>query len=372
MSIKSRFCQNPKTTTLYNSQVGALAVVCSLAYKLSSLPSVVNEHMASSTAWCFALLALVDTFAFVVAYAFFKDGGDEELLSKASYKVGLVVLALFLGFKCVAFFSFAVQFFTVELYVGVPHVIVVLILITPVVYLGVKGCSTLARTAEIFVFMILFVVVLNLAFLDADLDFNRNLPLLSMPAKDFFARSLRYGTWLGNCFPLMFVKVKNKKLPYVSTSFGVTNLLMLTVVFIGVAMYGNSMKIIGNLLVETSGFNQLSTEIGRMEWTALFVVIVTGIMEMAFLFYGVAECSNRIFGNKLILQIALPLCAVLSCTLPQSPQVVADLSHQKIVGGVMAGVSVILPVYFLILKWWNRRKYLSRFNYVREVTEVSK
>lgn len=372
MNIKSRFCQNPKTTTLYNSQVGALVMICSVAYKLSSLPSIVNEYMASSTTWLFVLLTVVDTLSFVLVYAFFRDGGDEELTTNKAYKIGLIFLALFLGFKCVAFFSFAVLFFTVELYVGVPHVIVVLILIAPVVYLGTKGCSTLARTAEIFVFMVFFVVVLNLAFLEADLDVNRNLPVFSMEPKDFFAHSLRYGTWLGNCFPLLFVKIKNKKLPYVSSSYAVTQILTLIVVFFGVAMYGDSMKIIGNLLVEISGFNQLSTEIGRMEWTALFVVIVSGILELAFLFYGVAECSNRIFGCKLVLQIALPMTAVLSCTIPRSPQVVADLSHQRIVGGVMAVFSLILPIYFVILKWKNRRDYLSKFNYVLEKKEVTK
>lgn len=372
MNIKSRFCQNPKTTTLYNSQVGALVVICSLAYKLSSLPSIVNEHLTSSTSWFFVLLTIVDTLSFTLLYAFFRDGGDEELKSNKWYKLGLVFLALFLGFKCVTFFSFAVLFFTVELYVGVPHIIVVLILITPVVYLGAKGCSTLARTAEIFVFMVFFIVVLNLAFLEADLDMGRNLPVFSMSPKDFLGHSLRYGTWLGNCFPLMFVKVKNKKLPYVSASYTLTQIITLIIVFIGVAMYGNSMKIIGNLLVETSGFNQLSTEIGRMEWTALFVVIVTGIMEIAFLYYGVAECSNRIFGNKLLLQIALPVTAVLSTTIPESPQVVADFAHSKVAGGAMTAISVILPVYFLVLKGWNRRSYLTKFNFVREIKEVTR
>jgi hypothetical protein len=66
------------------------------------------------------------------------------------------------------------------------------------------------------------------------------------------------------------------------------------------------------------------------------------------------------------------LTAVLSCTIPRSPQVVADLSHQRIVGGVMAVLSVFFPIYFLILKWKNRRDYLSKFNYVRKTKEVTK
>jgi hypothetical protein len=206
------------------------------------------------------------------------------------------------------------------------------------------------------VFLVLGIIVLNLAFLKADLDIGRNLPVLSTSAKEFFAHSLRYGTWLGNFMPLIFIKVKKKKFPYIPMSFGVTQILTVIVVMIGVAMYGNAMKIVSNLLIETSGFNQLSTEIGRMEWTALFVVIVMGITEMGFLFYGVMECSVRLTKSKIPFGFILAVVIFLLCTLLPSPQSIADFSHSKVVGGVMTAFSVILPVYFLVLKWLKRRE----------------
>ncbi len=345
---------------MYNSQVGAVVFLCSIAFKLSSLPSIVNEFLSSSTLWFYIGLILVDTLSFVLTYLFFKDGSDEHLHKDTRYKIGLFVLMLYLSFKCIAFFSFAVLFFTVELFVGVPPFIVVSILIAPIVYIGVKGANTIARTAEIFVFIIFGVILLNLAFLDAKLDIGRNLPVFSMPAREVFAHSLRYGNWLGNLLPFIFVKIENKKFPYVSTSYASSQIVVLIVVFIGMSMYGDSMKVLSNLLIETSGFNQLSTEIGRMEWTALFAVVVMGIMEMAFLYYGVAECSVRLVGSRIPMKIMLPLVLFLLAVLLPSPQIVADFSHTEIVGAIMAILSLILPAYFLLLKLWVKKRFKDR------------
>ena len=70
MKINNRFGHNLKTTTLYNSQVGGVVVISTLAYKLSSLPSIVSEYLSSSTLWFYLLLVLVDTFAFVITYLY--------------------------------------------------------------------------------------------------------------------------------------------------------------------------------------------------------------------------------------------------------------------------------------------------------------
>lgn len=354
--INNVLCQYPKTTTLYNSQVGAVVFLCTLSYKLSALPSIVNEYLSSSTLWFYLLLSLVDILEFVLVYLFAKDGGDELMKDKIPYKIGLGVLFVFLGLKCVGYFSFAVLFFTVELYVGISPVIVVAILLAPMLYLGLKGANTLARTAEILAPVVLAIIVLNLAFLDCHLDINRNLPALALPLKDFAIHSLKYGLWLGNFFPLLFVKIKPKKFPYISSSVAVTHILTLVAVMIGVAMYGNAMKILGNLLVEISGFNQLSTEIGRMEWTALFAVIVMGVMEIAFLFFGLTECSLRLTKSKIpAIVIVVGVVLLLSILLP-SPQVIADLSHTTTIGAIMLSISLILPIYFLIVKSVYKRK----------------
>lgn len=349
-NINNVFCQKPKITTLYNSQIGAVVFLTTLSFKLSSLPAIVSEYLSSSTLWFYIALSVIDILEFALVYLFFKDGSDEPLSDKIPYKIGIVILFLFLGLKCVGYFAFAVLFFTVELYVGISPVIVVSILFVPMLYLGFKGGRTIARTAEILAPIILAIIVLNLIFLDCNIDFNRNLPILSMPLKNVAVHSLKYGLWLGNFFPLFFVKVQNKKNPYVSTSVAVTHIITIVAVMVGVAMYGNAMKLLGNLLVEISGFNQLSTEIGRMEWTALFAVIVMGVIEISFLFFGISECSLRLTRSKLpALIIVVGTVLLLSFILP-SPQVIADLAHTSTVGVIMLTTSLLLPIYFLILK----------------------
>ena len=243
-----------------------------------------------------------------------------------------------------------------ELYVGISPIIVVAILIAPILYLGLKGGKTIGRTAEILAPIVFTIIVLNLVFLDSHTDFRRNLPILAVPLKDFALHSLKYGTWLGNFFPLLFVKVKNKTFPYISTSVATTQLLTLAVILVGVAMYGDAMKILGNLLVEISGFNQLSTEIGRMEWTSLFAVIVMGVMEMAFLFYGLTECSVRLVNSKFPATILVVVVVFLLSILLPSPQIIADISHTTEFGIVMFVLSLILPIYLLTVKVFYKKK----------------
>ena len=356
MKSNYNLCQQPKTTTLYNSQIGAVVFLATLSYKLSTLPSIVNEYLSSSTLWFYILLSVVDIVEFVLVYLFFCDGSDSRLSDKIPYKIGVACLFVFLGLKCVGYFAFAVLFFTVELYVGISPIIVISILFVPMLYLGLKGVHTIGRTAEILAPIVLAIIVLNLVFLDCHLDVNRNLPVLSLPLKDFVAHSLKYGLWLGNFFPLIFVKVKKKKFPYVASSVVITHILTIVVVLIGVAMYGDAMKILGNLLVEISGFNQLSTEIGRMEWTALFAVIVMGVVEISFLFYGLTECSVRLVRSKYpAILVVVSVVFLLSVILP-SPQIIADWSHTIWVGGVMFVLSLALPIYFLIVKAVYKRK----------------
>ena len=356
MKLNYNLCQQPKTTTLYNSQIGAVVFLATLSYKLSTLPSIVSEYLSSSTLWFYIILSVVDIVEFVLVYLFFCDGSDARLSSTIPYKIGVAFLFLFLGFKSIGYFAFAVLFFTVELYVGISPVIVVAILVVPMLYLGLKGVHTIGRTAEILTPIVFAVIVLNLIFLDCHLDIKRNLPILSLPLKDFVTHSLKYGLWLGNFFPLIFVKVKQKKFPYIPTSVAITHILTIVAVMIGVAMYGDAMKILGNLLVEISGFNQLSTEIGRMEWTALFAVIVMGVVEISFLFYGLTECSVRLVKSKYpAVLVVVTTVFLLSIILP-SPQIVADWSHSVVIGGVMMAMSLILPIYFLIVKAVYKKK----------------
>ena len=356
MNIKHSLCQNTNSVTLYNSQIGAVVLLCGIAYKLSALPSIVGEYLSSSTFWFYLVFCVVDTVEFIFVYAFFCDGSDERLKDKTAYKIGLVLLTVFLCLKGVAFFSFAVLFFTVELYVGISPIIVVSILIAPILYLGLKGAKTIGRTAEILAPIVLTIIVLNLIFLDSHTDFRRNLPILAVPLKDFTLHSLKYGTWLGNFFPLLFVKAKNKSFPHITFSVATTQILTLVVILVGVAMYGDAMKILGNLLVEISGFNQLSTEIGRMEWTALFAVIVMGVLEMSFLFYGLTECSLRLTKSKIPATVLVIISAFMLSILLPSPQIIADVSHTMAFGIVMFSLSLLLPIYFLVVKIAYKKK----------------
>lgn len=57
----------------------------------------------------------------------------------------------------------------------------------------------------------------------------------------------------------------------------------------GVAIYGDALKMVSDLLIHIASFNQLSLEIGRMEWTNLFVILAMSV----FLYLFVRRCKQR-------------------------------------------------------------------------------
>ena len=159
-------------------------------------------------------------------------------------------------------------------------------------YLGTKGLRGIARCAELFTPVLFLILLGSLAFLEADLDVGRNLPLAAMPADEFFARGLRFGMWTGD-------------------------FLVAVIALLAVAMYGEALPYAYNILIRLSAFNRLSLEIGRLEWAAIFVVIVMAMLSLSLHMWGASEGCRRAFGTPvparvlfaaavIVIPIALP------------------------------------------------------------------
>lgn len=363
--IKSSFCQKPNTATIFNSQVGAIVFICAFAHKVSSLPALISQAIGSSTLWLYIFMSAVDLVCFALTYYFFSDGTDEKLQDSKAYKAGLIVLMAFLSLKGVVFFAHSATYLSLELFVNVSPFVVISILLIPIVYLGTKGIKTIARTCEILFPVVFFIIVANLVFIKSQTDFSRNLPVFAVEPSEFFKTSAQFGLWLCDPLPLVFVKVKNKKRPYVSLSSGCCFILLNVCVLVGVAIYGDALRLVSNLLVKMAGFNLLSLEIGRLEWTVLFAVMTMGLATQSLLFYGISECGIRLFGTSLPVKVGWPvLLLCLGLFLP-SLQTVVDFSHGEIVGAISFAIAVGLSVYFAILKYALKHK-TRRMHYIYE------
>jgi uncharacterized membrane protein YgcG len=359
--IKYGLKKNLPSGVLYNSQIGNLIFICGLIFKVSALPGVSAETMHSSLLWSYVFMSVLDMFPVVFAYIFMKLEADDFLVSINSgiYKAALFVMMLFLTMKSIICFAYASVYITTDLFTKVSPMLLVVAYMVPVVYLGVKGIHTIARIAEILMPITFIILLLNFVFIDTNMDFGRNLPVFAIEPKEFFVESLRFGSWLGDATPLIFLKIKKKKLPYIGiNTFLLLSIILLTV-FFGVSMYGDALSSVSNLIIRIASFNQFSTEIGRMEWTALFVVLVLIMVTLSYFHWAAAACSQRVFGSRLPMLILFPvilLAVVLGAPSIQSITAFATSWLGFVMFGLAMGGPIMITVLYLIEKHTFKKK----------------
>lgn len=292
----------PGQTALYDTQASALVFCCGIVFKVSSLPGLVAERMLSGTLWLYLFMLAVDALSLAAVLSFARCGGARVLSEKRDlpFRVFSAASSLWLILKGVIYFGYTVVFLMVDLFEAVPPYVVIIVLALPVLYLGVKGLRSVARCAELFAPVLFLLVLFNLALLETDLDFGRNLPLAAMPSEDFFARGLTFGMWLGDLIPLAFAEVKRRRrFPALPVGAGVSYALVAVIAMLAVAMYGAALPYAYNMLIRIAGFNKLSLEIGRMEWAAIFVVIVMAVLALSLHFWGAREGCRLATGSSL-------------------------------------------------------------------------
>ena len=287
---------------IYDTQASALVFCCGIVFKVSSLPGLVAERMLSGTLWLYLFMLTVDALSLAAVLSFARCGGARVLAERKDipFRVFSAAASLWLILKGVIYFGYTVVFLMVDLFEAVPPYVVIIVLALPVLYLGVKGLRSVARCAELFAPVLFLLVLFNLALLETDLDFGRNLPLAAMPSEDFFARGLTFGMWLGDLIPLAFAEVKRRrKFPALPMGAGVSYALVAVIAMLAVAMCGAALPYAYNILIRIAGFNRLSIEIGRMEWAAIFVVIIMAVLSLSLLFWGAREGCRLATGSSL-------------------------------------------------------------------------
>lgn len=346
---------------IYNSQAANLIFACGIVFKVSSLPGLVYSEMMSDTLWLYIFMVCLDALCIAATFFFAKSGADAVLTGKnsAPYRAVCLLLSGYITLKGFIYFVYTEIFLMVDLFVGVAPYIVVIVLALPVIYLGCKGIRGIARCAELLAPFLLAIIVLNMAFLETDLDAGRNLPLYAMPTEEFFRRGLRFGLWLGDFFPLLFVAVKNKKFPFIAAGAGISYSLVIIIALLAVAMYGGALPYVYNMLIRIAGFNQLSLEIGRLEWAALLVVIVMAVLGLALQMWGAAESCRRATGTPVPARLLfIAAIIIIPLAVPTAQDIVAFSMTDF--GYVMLGISLFFAAVFVIFALTSRRSRSAR------------
>lgn len=357
-TIKHGLRKNLPIGTIYNSQAAAIIVAVGFAFKMSSTPGILSAEFGSSTFWIFLSFTAVETICVFFVFAFARMGGDALLQATDSvaYKAVCLVASCWLGLKTVFYFCHCSSYLTHELFTGTQPFLIYVLFLLPVVFLGLNGTRSIARSCELFVPLFLAVAILNLAFLDSDMDFGRNLPVFSKNPSEILLAMPRYGLWLGDFFPFVFVRLRNKKMPYITLGMAATWTIANLIVLIGVALYGNALKMVSDLLIHIASFNQLSLEIGRMEWTNLFGILMMSLYSLAFLYNGANEACKRALGTSLPSKIACPAAVLCSALFSPSLQEVTDVALGRF-GYFLSATAFILPVLLFAIASAKKKKH---------------
>ena len=346
--------------TVFNSQAATLIFLCGIAFKLSAAPQMLSEEFGSSAFWVFLCYSLIDSALCLLVLLFSKRNGDALLTAtnNALYRAICLVIAVFLTAKGVFHFCYCTSYLTHELFEGLEPSLIYLLFLLPIVYLGAKGIRSISRSAEILFAVVFLMLALNLVFLNTKMDFSRVLPILSKEPSEIAVGFPRYGIWMCDWLPFAFIRIKNKKLPYITVSVAGTFVLINLIMLLGVAIYGDALKTVTDLLIRIAGFNQLSRDIGRTEWGNLLLVITTSIMSLAFSYFGAITACKRATKTSLPAKIAYPVSIILAIMLVPSSQIVTDFAVQRC-GYFLFGIAICLPILLHITLIAERRRYPS-------------
>lgn len=337
--------------------------IIGVAFKLSAFPGILSDEFGSSAFWAFVTYTLTDVILAIMIFSFCRQNGDALLVAtnSAIYRVICLFITIWLTFKGIFHFAYASSYLTHELFEGLEPSLIYILFLLPVVYLGAKGIRTIARTSEVFFGLIFIFLAVNIIFIETKMDFARVLPVFSKNPSTLAAIFPRYGIWLGDFTPFLFVRMKNKKLPYVTIGIAGTFLTVNIVALIGCAIYGDALKSVTDLFIRISGFNQLSKDVGRMEWTNLFGMLTSSIISLAFCYFGATSACKRAFKTSLPFKIIFP-AAILACTLIiPSAQSVTKFAMGRI-GYIAFALAILMPSSAFVLSIAKRKTlpHLSR------------
>ncbi len=358
VKIQRGLYKNLPSGTVYNSQAAFIIFALGMAFKLSAAPGVISESYGSGTLWVFMFMAVVELAVTAFAFAFARMRGDDLMRCTGSrlYKACCALMSVWLILKGTFYFCYCVSYLAHELFGGVEPSLLYLMFLFPALYLGVKGSRSIARTCEILAPIFMALIVFNLIFFDTNNDIGRNLPVFSLPPSEFFKGLPRFGLWIGDALPFAFLRIKNKRLPYISGGIAITLTITLVTVALGVAAYGESLKMVSDLTIHMAGFNQLSMEIGRMEWTNLFAAVSASILSLSFIYFGAIAACDRALGTRLPAIILFPLAVCVIVAAVPSSQSVAKFSTEAM-GYALSALAVFIPSSLLLLALRRRKTF---------------
>lgn len=296
--------QENQNNKIYEEQFLLLAFISVVTFKIVMLPQYFIKTASNNSYMIMAYLIAVEIMMLAIVYGIVKNGSLlEQNIPK--WLKGIFALLVFSSsvIKATVLGSEGVAYIATSLYDNVSWTFVTLALLLTCVYLAQKGGKVIARSAQLFFWIIAFAMLFYLIFS------NLNLELLNlMPFKisgDLAVAGDKYLIWFGDFTPLLFVSVtssrnRGKKRLGFWTAAAVVGTLVCTVglMVIFISTFGDAGQVIGNAFLNVSSLNRISFMIGSADLPTVLSWLVMCVIKFSLLLFAMTECAKFFFGKK--------------------------------------------------------------------------
>ncbi len=301
--------ENNQKNKIYEEQFLLLAFISVVTFKIVMLPQYLISSVANNSYIVMAFMVAIEIMMLTVVYGVVKNGSIlEQDLPKWLKAVFAILILVSSVIKSTVRGSEGIAYIATSLYENVSWVYITLALIMVGIYIAQRGAKVLARSAQIFFWIIAFACVFFIVFSNIKLD-----PLDLMPFKisgELAVACDKYLMWFGDFTPLLLVTVtpsknhgKNRLAIWTALAILGAFLLTVGVMILFICTFGEAGELVGNAFLSVSSLNKIFFMIGSADLPTVLSWLVMYIIKFSLLIYATSTCAKFFFGDKYILSI---------------------------------------------------------------------
>lgn len=301
---------NIQKNKIYEEQYLLLAFISVVTFKIVMLPQYLVHAVSNNGYMVMAFMIAIEIMMLTVVYGVVKNGSIlEQDIPK--WLKGVFAILIFASsiIKSTVRGSEGVAYIATSLFANVAWTFVTLALLLAGIYIAQKGAKVLARSAQMFFWIIVFAAAFFIIFSNIKLD-----PLNLMPFKvsgELAVAADKYLMWFGDFTPLLLVSVvpsKNhgKKRLAIWTVLAILGTVLLTVgvMILFICTFGEAGELIGNAFLNVSSLNKIFFMIGSADLPTVLSWLVMYIVKFSMLLFAMITSAKFFFGDKSWVAIA--------------------------------------------------------------------
>lgn len=309
---------NKLNNKIYTEQYLLLAFISIITFKVVMLAQYLVSTAGNEAYITMAIMITIEIMMTAVVYGIVKNGSLLELDIPKPLKGLFAVLLFFTALvKCTLLGSEGVSYISTSIYDNVRWSYVTLALMIVCTYLAYKGGKVIARTSQIFFWLMAISFAFHVVFSNTQLELVNLLPFKLSPK--IAVAGDRYLIWFGDYTSLLFFSIakspnaKGKRM-WIWTVLAVAGTLICAVglMIIFICIFGESGAVIGNAFLNVSSLNKIAFMIGSMDLPTVFSWVVMCIIRLSLLLFAAKECAKFFFGDKWWISVVCGVAAYIA------------------------------------------------------------